>query len=191
MRFTFLTVAVFALLALIAITLGPIMALTMLALAVVMFWLDLPQRLWPFVGMLVALLVIGARSAMASPVGDIITAITPGLVEILGVLLTGIIAWAAAMAREKWGVDIEARHRAALQSALMSGARLALDRKLDAKAALDLILSYARASVPDAIRVLNPPAQVLEDLARAKLQEAAQVVGDDRLAEALRRALKA
>lgn len=117
-------------------------------------------------------------------------AVLPHLLEIINILLAGLVAWVANVARKKWGVDIEARHREALQSALLTGARLALDRKLDARAGLQLILSYVRASVPDAILALNPSAKVLEDLAQAKLQEAAQVVGDDRLLEALRQALK-
>ena len=56
---------------------------------------------------------------------SIIAAVTPGILEILGVLLTGIIGWAATKARQKWNIDIEARHRKALQSALLTGATLA------------------------------------------------------------------
>ncbi len=122
---------------------------------------------------------------------DIIkAALLPHLLEIINILLACVVGWVANVARKKWGVDIEARHREALQSALMTGARLALDRKLDAMAGLQLILSYVHESVPDAIKALKPPVRVLEDLARAKLQEAAQVVGDDRLSEALRKAMK-
>ncbi|MDF3606146.1 hypothetical protein PE067_08395 [Paracoccus sp. DMF-8] len=126
---------------------------------------------------------------------DIITAITPGLVEILGVLLTGIIAWAASKAREKWGIDIEARHREALQSALMTGARLALANELTGKAAINLILNYVRQSVPDAIGTLNPDPDVLIDLAKSKLEQAVtekarDLTGGavDKLTEALKQA---
>lgn len=117
-------------------------------------------------------------------------AVLPHLLEIINILLAGLVAWVANVARKKFGIDMEARHREALQSAMMNGARLAFDRKLDLKAAVELILSYVRASVPDAIRALNPSGKLLEDLAQSKLQEAAQVVGDDRLLEALRQALK-
>ena len=126
---------------------------------------------------------------------SIITAASPHIIELLGVLLTGIIGWAAAKARAKWGVDIEARHREALQSALLNGARLALDRQLTGKAAIDLVLTFIRASVPDAIGNLKATPEVLTDLARAKLEQAAaekarDVTGAavDKLAEALRRA---
>lgn len=126
---------------------------------------------------------------------DIITSITPGLVEILGVLLTGVIAWAAAKAREKWGIDVEAKHREALHSALLTGARLALADRLTGKAALELVLNYVNQSVPDAIVGLNPGPDVIVDLAKAKLEQAAaekarELTGGavDKLTEALKRA---
>lgn len=124
---------------------------------------------------------------------EIIKAITPGLAELVGLALTGIIAWLANTARAKWGVEITARHREALHSALWTGAQLALERKLTGASALELIKSYVRQSVPGAIAALNPTTAVLTDLAKAKLEEAskgaAQVVGTDRLAEAMRKAL--
>ncbi|WP_449044211.1 hypothetical protein [Paracoccus versutus] len=125
----------------------------------------------------------------------IITAAAPHILELLGLVLTGIIGWAAAAARRKWGIDIEASHREAMHWALYTGAQLALERKLTGKAAIDLILGYARRSVPDAIGNLKPSAEVLTDLAKAKLEQAAaEKVKDvtdaavDTLAEALRRA---
>lgn len=118
----------------------------------------------------------------------IIDAALPHLLELIGVALTGVITWAAARLRSKWGIDIEARHREALHAALMTGARLAIDRKLDLQAAVQLTIAHVTGSVPDAVARLQPSRAVLENLARAKLQEAAQVVGSDRLTEALRRA---
>ncbi|SEN91027.1 hypothetical protein SAMN04489859_102190 [Paracoccus alcaliphilus] len=103
---------------------------------------------------------------------NIIAASTPYLLEILGLALTGIIGWAATKAREKWGIDIAARHRDALHSALMTGAQLAVSRELTGRAALDLILGYVRSSVPDAIGALKPSAAVLQNLAEAKLKDA-------------------
>ncbi|WP_017999946.1 hypothetical protein [Paracoccus sp. N5] len=125
----------------------------------------------------------------------IINAAMPHVLELLGLVLTGIIGWAAAAARRKWGIEIEAKHREALQSALLNGARLALRHELDGKAAIDLILSYIRQSVPDAIGNLGASHEVLTDLAKAKLEQvAAEKVKDvtgsavDALTEALRRA---
>ena len=126
---------------------------------------------------------------------SIITAASPHILELLGVLLTGIIGWAAAAARRKWGIEIEARYREALHSALMTGAQLAMKHELTGKAAIDLVLRYIKQSVPDAIGNLKPSPDVLTDLARAKLEQAAaekarDVTGAavDKLAEALRRA---
>ena len=98
-------------------------------------------------------------------------AILPHLLELIAGLLTMLIAWAANTARAKWGLEIEARHRDALHSALMTGARLALDRGLSGNAAAHLAIGYAGSSVPDAMRVLKPNESVLENLARAKVAE--------------------
>ena len=143
---------------------------------------------------LIALMVVPLPAA-AGAIDAFMTAAAPGVIELIGLALTGIIGWAAAKARAKWGVDIEARHREALQSALLNGARLALDRQLTGKAAIDLVLTFIRASVPDAIGNLKATPEVLTDLARAKLEQAAaekarDVTGAavDKLAEALRRA---
>lgn len=143
---------------------------------------------------LIALMVVPLPAA-AGAIDTFIAAASPGIIDLIGLALTGIIGWAAAKARAKWGVDIEARHREALQSALLNGARLALDRQLTGKAAIDLVLTFIRASVPDAIGNLKATPEVLTDLARAKLEQAAaekarDVTGAavDKLAEALRRA---
>jgi hypothetical protein len=113
-----------------------------------------------------------ALPASAGTLDTLITAATPGLVEILGVVLTGLIGWAANVARQKWGIEIEVRHREALQSALLNGARLALARQLTGAAAADLIIGFVRQSVPDALAALRPSVETLEILAGAKLEEA-------------------
>lgn len=126
---------------------------------------------------------------------SIITAASPHILELLGVLLTGIIGWAAAAARRKWGIEIEARYREALHSALMTGAQLAMKHELTGKAAIDLVLRYIKQSVPDAIGNLKPSPDVLTDLAKAKLEQVAQAkvkeatgAAVDALSDALRKA---
>lgn len=126
---------------------------------------------------------------------SIIHAAAPHVLELLGLAIAGIIGWAAAAVRRKWGIEIEARHREALQSALLNAARLALRRELTGAAAINLILEYAGRSVPDAISALRPGPEVLIDLAKAKLEEAAAEkvtaatgAAVDNLADALRRA---
>ena len=104
--------------------------------------------------------------------GQIYTAVLPPLVLLLGTLLGHVIAKAAAAAQERWGIEIEARHREALHSAIMSGIRAALGRKLSGTAAIDAAISYAAISVPDAMVKLAPSRAILTDLAGAKLREA-------------------
>lgn len=97
--------------------------------------------------------------------------LAPHVLEILGVALSAIIASAAGYAKRKWGLDIEARHREALHSALLTGIKMATARNLDTGRAVDLAIDYARLSVPDAITALRPIKGVLESIARAKLVE--------------------
>lgn len=101
---------------------------------------------------------------------DIFQAATPHLLEIAGLMLTAIIGWAANTARRKWGVDIEAKYQADLHTALTTAARLALSKQLTGAAAMDLILDYAKRSVPDALSKLNPPQAVIENLAKSKIE---------------------
>ncbi|AZV00303.1 hypothetical protein ACFSS8_05835 [Paracoccus kondratievae] len=102
---------------------------------------------------------------------SIIHAAAPHVLELLGLVITGIIGWAAAAVRRKWGIEIEARHREALHWALTTAAQLAVKNQLTGKQALDLMLEYVRRSVPDAIGNLRPSAEVLTDLAQAKLEQ--------------------
>lgn len=108
---------------------------------------------------------------MSDTLTRLLVELTPLLLEIIGGLLAALISWAAMTARRKWGLDIEARHRDALHSALMTGARLALSRGLFGDAAATLAQDYAKTSVPDAMRHLHPAAEVLQSLARAKIAE--------------------
>lgn len=112
-------------------------------------------------------------AAAASTVGHLFEAAKPGLLELCSVAITALIGWAVARARARWGIEIAARHREALHSALLTAARLALANQLTGQAAVEMIVDYARQSVPDALASLNPTSGVLDDLARSKLAEAA------------------
>ena len=59
-----------------------------------------------------------------------LTALTPQLIELIAAIATIILGWLAAQARARWGIEIEARHREALHSALMTGVRYAVARDL-------------------------------------------------------------
>lgn len=100
-----------------------------------------------------------------------LTAAEPYALEIVGLGLSAVISWAAVRFTKKTGLDIEQRHRDALHTALMTAARLALAKQLTGAAAIELALDYAKRSVPDAIRKLNPPQAVIENLAKAKLEQ--------------------
>lgn len=114
----------------------------------------------------------------------ILNAVIPQLLEIFALILAAVLTWAAAKAKAKFGIDIEARHRDALHSAIMTGVRLALANGMSKEAVVTAALDHARLSVPDAINALGAGKTVLINIAEAKMQEAA----GDALAEALRKA---
>lgn len=91
----------------------------------------------------------------------------------VAVVLTGAILWAATRFTAWTGIQIEAKHREALHSALMTGVRMALSKF--GPGAQQIVIkeavAYAYTSVPGALKKLNPPDQVLGDIAQAKLEE--------------------
>lgn len=97
----------------------------------------------------------------------------PTVLELTGIALGGVLMRASLVAKKRWGIEIEAKHREALHSALMSGVRAALDRGLSGRAAVDAAVDHAAQSVPDAMAALNPTVEVLASIAKAKLREAA------------------
>ena len=104
---------------------------------------------------------------------DITAAIIAQVVlPIAGTITTAIIGWAAAQARARWGIEIEARQREALHSALMTGAQLALSRlgpQASQTALTAAAIEYAERSVPGAMTGLKPSVSTLHDLALAKV----------------------
>ncbi|HYG35230.1 MAG TPA: hypothetical protein VEC99_10620, partial [Clostridia bacterium] len=64
------------------------------------------------------------------------------------------------------------KHQRALHSALLSGASWAVARYGGAAGQnIGAIIDYARRSTPDAFAALNPPKEVLEKLAAAKVEQ--------------------
>lgn len=83
---------------------------------------------------------------------QLLTAVLPAL----GLIITAVLTWAANELRKRTGIDIEARHREALQSALVNGILFALQRAgWVAGEPTDPLLNAARGyvehSVPDAL----------------------------------------
>ncbi|HCO90946.1 MAG TPA: hypothetical protein DIT40_08235 [Alphaproteobacteria bacterium] len=84
-----------------------------------------------------------------------------------------IIAYATRRISAWTGIQIEARHREALHSAIMTGVRTAMKGgTLSTEAMTDQAIAYARESVPDAIRALAPNNIVLRKLAERYANEA-------------------
>lgn len=120
----------------------------------------------------------------------------PVIVEVLLTLALAGIGWLMRFLPERMRIEIEAKHRAALHSALETGVNYALDAveaTLRANPAIAVgdatvgrVLDYVERSVPDAIRKLGPSRNILQDMARAKLTEAMAAAGLDPLTNALR-----
>ncbi|AZB57580.1 hypothetical protein EBL89_20190 [Cereibacter sphaeroides] len=114
-----------------------------------------------------------ALPAAASTGSDLLTTLTPGLLDLAGVVLTALIGLAAVRFQRWTGIQIEARHREALHSAIMTAARVAVARGLTRDVATEFVAAYVRASVPDALKRLSPSAETLDALVRSKLLEVA------------------
>lgn len=109
---------------------------------------------------------------------DIInTILAPYLPDLIGAAVTALIGYAVALVRAKFGIEIEARNREALHSALTTGALLGL-AKLGITASKEEIaaasVEYAKASVPGALARLAPSDEVLANLALSKVQQVTQ-----------------
>jgi hypothetical protein len=102
---------------------------------------------------------------------ELYSAFLPTLLQIIGAVLMAILIRATEVARARWGIEIEARHREALHSALMSGIRAALSRGSSPQEAIAAAVQHAAQSVPDAIMALQPDSGVLSSIAEAKLRE--------------------
>jgi hypothetical protein len=108
----------------------------------------------------------------------IMTLLAPHLADIVGVIVTALLTVIAAQVKARTGSELDARAREALHSALTTGAMLALARYgrasgIHQDAMIKEAVSYAKASVPDAIARLAPMGSVLADLATAKIEAAA------------------
>ncbi len=97
--------------------------------------------------------------------------LSPYLMDLLATGLVALLAWIGVSVKARIGLDIEASLRDALHKAMLSGAQSASGKGLSGTAATDATLAYAQASVPGAIKSLNPTLNVLTNLAKAKLEE--------------------
>jgi hypothetical protein len=128
--------------------------------------------------LVVVMLMTTPPALAAVTVSDVIEPLRPYLLEVAGVLITGVVAWAAKRFRDWTGMEIEARHREALQSALTNAARLALDRGAAhagemripiGNAVLETGVDYVLKSVPDAVKHFGLSPERVAELIRPKL----------------------
>ncbi len=97
--------------------------------------------------------------------------LTPYIPVLLDALVYLIVGYIALLVRRWTGVQIEAKHRDALHSAIRNGVLQAASRGLTGTAAAQLVEGYVTESVPDALKRLAPPPDVLAGLIRAKMAE--------------------
>lgn len=101
-----------------------------------------------------------------------VNTVLPALLTIFSTVLSAFLIRAAAAAKARWDIEIEANDRDALHSALMTGIRAALRRGLGGSDAVSAAIAHAESSVPDALGRLKPAAGVVANIAEGKLQDA-------------------
>ena len=99
----------------------------------------------------------------------------PYAVEIMGLVITTAIGWATKKFHDLTGIEIEAKHREALQSALRNGAKLVIDKMpqggtIDVKnPAIASGIRYVLESVPDAVAYFDLSPEKIADLLKPKI----------------------
>lgn len=97
----------------------------------------------------------------------------PVLLQIIAAALGVLLLRMTNLARDRWGIEIEARHREALQSALMTGIKIALSRGLKGADAISEATVHAlQRGSPDAIDFFGLSLDDLKTMAEAKMRDA-------------------
>lgn len=105
----------------------------------------------------------------------------PYLVEIVSLVIGGAVLWATRKFHQLTGMEVEAKHREALQSALRNGANLVVSKipiggKIDVhSAAVATAIRYVLESVPDAVAYFELTPDKIADLLKPKLAAPAVV----------------
>lgn len=138
------------------------------------------------VACLVLLAIAGIASAQTPSAGSAVFEIVrPYLVEIASVFVAAVVGWLATTIKAKLGIDIEARHREALQAALTNAAGLVINRAGGAARALNLPESnpllvegvkYVVDSAPDALKHFGITPAAAHDILAQKLEAKIGVV---------------
>lgn len=110
-------------------------------------------------------------------------ALEPYILAVLAPLAVAIVGILAELVRRKLNLDIEARHREALQTALTNAAGLAIsqigaalaDRKVDVRSpVIAAAVNYVIEAAPDAVRKFGLTPEALAEKVAAKIPQVAQ-----------------
>lgn len=140
------------------------------------------MRILSFIAVACLVLVPAAAFAQDTTVelGGWFEILRPYLTEIVSVLAAAAVGWVAMKAKQFLGLEIEARHRAALQSALANGANrgIAEIQKHASGATVDVRnaaiaegLRYVEKSVPDALKFFGLRPEDIVDYLEAHLAD--------------------
>lgn len=103
-----------------------------------------------------------------------IETLLPYLPSLMEIVVIPFVIWAAVQIGRKFGVDIQDKHKRTLQSALNTGANLAMQRKLTGATAVAVILDHVLGKgAPDAVANFKLSKDELARMAEAKLHEVA------------------
>lgn len=104
------------------------------------------------------------------------------------------IGWASLRFTKRTGVEIDAKYRDGLHTALMTIARIALAKQLTGAVAIKIMWDYvSTVGAPDAVKHFGLNLEKIETLAESKLEQAkkeAVVIVKDKLTESLQDAIR-
>jgi hypothetical protein len=135
-------------------------------------------------GALLCALIAAVNPALAQDttvqIGGLWGSVRPIIADLIGIVVVAVLGWITKIVHDRFGIEIEAKHREALQTAAVNGINMALGR-FDSKIeslSIDVknkviadAMSYMIKAVPDAITYfkLDQKTDVLRDLLKAKL----------------------
>jgi hypothetical protein len=126
-------------------------------------------------------LVFAAAPALASTVidgGSIFGSWRPYIVEIVGIAIAAVVGWIVKLLRDKLNIEIEARHREALQTAVTNAAGLVIGKgehlasKLKITVQNDAIgeaVAYVLKGAPDALAYFGVTPDRVRQMIEAKV----------------------
>lgn len=118
---------------------------------------------------------------------SILEAFMPYAPELINVLVVPFLIGLAVQGARYFGVEIQEKHKRTLQSALTTGANLALAKQLTGATAVQVVLSHVLGKgAPDAVKNFGLTTDELRLMAEAKLRQ----IANDPMTAALQQALK-